>query len=137
MLAESRAELTAELARWMPDRVAVFAYPPDTAAPPFAYLRPARHYFRQGIVFAWDCVLVVDGGLSPADRAAELDELFDLMLAAAAKVAVLAETISVFGSATLGDVGNPSATLTVPMYHATCELPAAPPALRSLPSPPS
>jgi len=133
MLAESRTRLAEEVRRWMPADVAVYDHAPDTAAPPFVYLRPARHYFRQGIVFAWDVVLIVDGGLSPADRAAQLDDLFDLMLAAAGKVAVLAETISVFGLHTLGDVGNPSATITVPMFSATCELPqAAPAALRAL-----
>jgi len=126
MLAESRARLAAELARWVPAGVPVLDHPPDTAAPPFVYLRPARHTFRQGIVVAWDVVLTVDGSLSPADRAARLDTLFDAVLAAAAQVAVLAECASSFGTQLLGDVGNPSATVTVPIYHATCELPQTP-----------
>jgi len=132
MLAESRLRLAGEIATWMPEGVAVYDHPPDTAAPPFVYLRPARHYFRQGIVFAWDVVLVVDGGLSPADRADQLDQLFDLLMSAAGQVAVLAETISVFGLHSLGDVGHPSATVTVPMYHATCELPQSAPAALSV-----
>jgi hypothetical protein len=126
MLTESRGRLAAELARWVPPGVPVLDHPPDTAAPPMVYLRPARHTFRQGIVFAWDVVLVVDGALSPKDRADALDELFDACLAAAGQVAVLAECASSFGTQLLGDVGNPSATVTVPMFHATCELPQAP-----------
>jgi hypothetical protein len=129
MLADSAARLAAELAAWMPPGVDVVDHPPDTRAPPFVYLRPARHYFRQGVVFAWDVVATVDGGRSPADRAAELYQLFDLILAAAGKVAVLAECISVFGTSTLGDVGNPTVTVTVPIFHATCELPQAPAAV--------
>jgi len=126
MLAESRARLAGELARWVPAGVPVIGHPPEGAAPPFVYLRPARHTFRQGVVFAWDVVAVVDGALSPADRAAQLDALFDAVLAAAGQVAVLAECSSAFGTQLLGDVGNPSATVTVPMFHATCELPQAP-----------
>jgi len=124
MLAESRDKLADALTAWMPEGVAVFGYPPDTAAPPFVYLAPARHSWRQGAIsMTWDVSLVIDGGLAPASRALELDRLFDLVLAACADVSILADCSSSFGTQLLGDIGHPRATVSVPMFHAVCELP--------------
>ena len=134
MLAESRDRLADALTAWLPETVAVYSYPPDTAAPPFAYLAPARHSWRQGaIAMSWDVSLVLDGALTPASRALELDQLFDLLLAACADVAILAECSSSFGSQLLGDISHPRVTVTVPMFHATCELPQPAPALTAVP----
>ena len=130
MWAESRARLAAALAAFVPAEVAVVDHPPETQAPPFVYLAPARQGWRQGgLLVSWDVSLVIDGGLAPATRAVELDRLLDLVLAAAAEVSVLAEVTTAFGSQLIGDIGHPRATVTVPLFHAACELPDAAPAL--------
>lgn len=126
MRAESRATLAAALGRWMPAGVSVVDHVPDTRAPPFVYLEPAGHAYRSsGLRLMWNVSLVLDAGLAASSRAPQADELFDLVLAAVAEVAVLAECTSTVGTQLLGDIGHPKETVSVPMFHAACELPQA------------
>ena len=133
MRAQSRARLADALARWVPAGVAVVDHVPDTRAPPFVYLELAPGGpGSSGLRLVWRVSIVPDAGLAPSSRAVQSDELFDLVLAAVAEVAVLAECRWSAGTQLVGDIGHPKETVEVPMFHAACELPQAAPILTAV-----